>query len=168
MRQQLGDRLPPFSAEDMACLRAAETDFYSMNYYTGQIARHRRGAAADVDYKGNVDELQHDKNGRPVGAKSGLAWLRSCPDLFRKHLARVYRLYGKPIYITENGCPCPGEEAMTREASVQDTYRAGYFASHLDAICLSIAHDGADIRGYLAWSLLDNLGTCDPLILCGA
>ena len=161
MREQLGndDRLPQFSDAEWALLRAADTDFYGMNYYTGQFARHRDEAASDVDFKGNVDELQHDKDGRPVGTESGISWLRSCPDLFRKHLARVYRLYGKPIYITENGCPCPGEDKMTRDEAVQDTYRQGYFTGHLDAICQAIALDGADIRGYLAWSLLDNLGT---------
>ncbi|KAL1888282.1 hypothetical protein Sste5346_009674 [Sporothrix stenoceras] len=161
MRQQLGDRLPTFSADDMAILQEAETDFYGMNYYTGQFARHISGPADQNDFKGNVDELQDDKEGRPVGTKSGLGWLRSCPDLFRKHLTRVYRLYGKPIYITENGCPCPGEATMTREESVQDTYRQQYFADHLDAICKSISEDGSDIKGYLAWSLMDNLEWSD-------
>lgn len=157
MREQLGDRLPAFSADDMAILQEAETDFYGMNYYTSQFARHNSGPAEDVDFKGNLDELQENKEGRPVGTKSGLWWLRSCPDMFRKHLTRVYRLYGKPIYITENGCPCPGEAEMTCEQSVQDAYRQKYFEDHLNAICLSI-QDGSDIRGYLAWSLLDNLG----------
>ncbi|KAL9564640.1 hypothetical protein ACKAV7_011092 [Fusarium commune] len=134
MRDQLKDRLPQFTSDELNLLRSAESDFYGMNYYTSQFARHKSSPAPDTDYIGNLDELQTNKAGDPVGLESGLHWLRSCPDLFRKHLTRVYRLYGKPIIITENGCPCPGEDKMTREESVQDEYRIKYFEDHLDAI----------------------------------
>lgn len=130
-----------------------------MNYYTSQFARHRDDPPSDSDYLSNVDELQSNKEGRPVGEESGLHWLRSCPQMFRKHLTRVYRLYGKPIYITENGCPCPGEDKMTCEESVNDEYRQRYFQDHLDSIGRSIIEDGSVISGYFAWSLMDNLGT---------
>lgn len=166
MRQQLGDRLPKFSESDLALLHAAESDFYGMNYYTSQFARHRPEPAADTDFIGNVDELQEDKNGAPVGEESGLHWLRSCPDLFRRHLSRVYKLYQKPIYITENGCPCPGEDQMTREEAINDPYRIRYFENHLDAICRSIQEDGSSIKGYFAWALLDNLGESHGDDLC--
>ncbi|CAG9981397.1 unnamed protein product [Clonostachys byssicola] len=161
MRTQLGSRLPRFTESDFEILRAAETDFYGMNYYTSQFARHRETPAPDTDYVGNVDELQENKEGLPVGEKSGLHWLRSCPGMFRKHLTRVYRLYGKPIYITENGCPCPGEDKMTREEAINDPYRIRYFEKHLDSISKSINEDGSVISGYFAWSLLDNLEWSD-------
>ncbi|KAH7041214.1 family 1 glycoside hydrolase [Microdochium trichocladiopsis] len=161
MRDQLGERLPQFSEADMSLLRAAECDFYGMNYYTSQFARHRSTLAPETDFVGNVDELQTDKAGNAVGSESGLAWLRSCPDLFRKHLARVYRLYGKPIYVTENGCPCPGEDKMTREQSVQDVYRQQYFLDHIGAINDAVQQDGAVVAGYFAWSLMDNLEWSD-------
>jgi beta-glucosidase len=158
MREQLGERLPSFTAAEWDLLREAETDFYGMNYYTGQFARHRETPASAEDFLGNVDELQQDKEGREVGLPSGVRWLRSCPDLFRKHLTRVYRLYNKPIYVTENGCPCPGEKHMTREEAINDPYRIKYFESHLEAVAKSHTEDGADIKGYFAWSLMDNLG----------
>lgn len=163
MREQLGDRLPLFTESEVALLEEAETDFYGMNYYTSQFARHRGEPASDTDFVGNLDELQQDKQGTPVGEESGLHWLRSCPDFFRKHLTRVYNLYGKPIYITENGCPCPGEDKMTCDEAVNDPYRIKYFNSHLDAICKSIVDDGAVIKGYFAWALLDNLGELLPI-----
>lgn len=47
---------------------------------------------------------------------------------------------------------------MTCEESVNDMYRIRYFEDHLEAVGLSVNQDGADIRGYFAWSLLDNLG----------
>ncbi|QUC16568.1 uncharacterized protein UV8b_00809 [Ustilaginoidea virens] len=157
MREQLGERLPAFTESEMGLLKEADTDFYGMNYYTSQFARHRSGPAVDTDYLGNVDELQQNKQGAQVGEESGLHWLRSCPDLFAKHLTRAFRLYGKPIYVTENGCPCPGEDQMSCDEAVADLYRIRYFSSHLDSICKSIGQDGTLVKGYFAWALLDNL-----------
>lgn len=157
MKRQLGERLPKFTESDFALLREAAMDFYGMNYYTSQFARHRDVPALETDFLGNVDELQENKQGVSIGEKSGVHWLRSTPNLFRKHLTRVYRKYGKPIYVTENGCPCPGEDKMTREEAVNDTYRIRYFVDHLDAVGRS-RQDGSDIKGYFAWSLMDNLG----------
>lgn len=159
MRDQLGDRLPQFSEQELALLRSAkEIDFYGMNYYTSQYARHKTGSPSKTDYIGHVETFQENKQGVSIGEPSGVHWLRSTPQCFRKHLARVYHQYKKPIYITENGCPCPGEDKMTREESVQDAYRVKYFEDHLDAISQAVYEDSAAISGYFAWSLMDNLG----------
>lgn len=158
MREQLGERLPRFTDRDFELLREAEMDFYGMNYYTSQFARHRDEPAPETDFMGNVDELKENKQGVSVGEPSGVHWLRSTPDLFRKHLTRIYRRYGKPVYVTENGCPCPGEDRMTCEEAVNDTYRIRYFGDHIDAVALARTEDGSAIKGYFAWSLMDNLG----------
>lgn len=158
MKKQLGNRLPALTPADFAILKAGETDFYGMNYYTSQFARHFDGPVPETDFLGAVHEHQEDKQGSPAGEASGIHWLRSCPDMFRKHLARVYGLYGKPIYITENGCPCPGEDKMTCEEAVNDPFRIRYFDSHLDSISKAITQDGVTVKGYFAWALLDNLG----------
>ncbi len=52
--------------------------------------------------------------------------------------------YGKPIYITENGL-----------ADAQDSMREEFIKTSLIAVHSAIT-DGADVRGYLHWSLLDN------------
>jgi beta-glucosidase len=167
MRDQLGDRLPRFTSSDFDILKQADCDFYGMNYYTSQFAKHRSKPASDVDYMGNLEELQSNKEGESVGSESGLRWLRSCPDMFRKHLIRVYDLYKKPIIITENGCPCPGEDKMTREESVDDVYRQKYFADHIQSIARAYHENGTLVTGYFAWSLMDNLGILSRLLfLC--
>lgn len=51
---------------------------------------------------------------------------------------------GKPIYITENGL-----------ADQADKYRANFIHDYLGHMHNAI-RDGADVRGYLHWSLLDN------------
>ncbi|KAL3450487.1 glycoside hydrolase superfamily [Aspergillus insuetus] len=148
MRAQLGPRLPPFTKAKFTLLREAEVDFYGMNYYTAQFARHRAGEtpAPDADYLGNIDEYQEDKNGVSIGELRGIDWLRTVPRCFRKHLVRIHKKYKKPIYITENGCPYPGK--VSREDCEGDTYRQRYFAEHLDAL--------VEVAGYFAWSLMDN------------
>lgn len=52
--------------------------------------------------------------------------------------------YKKPIYITENGI-----------ADAKDEMRAKYIIDHLAAVHRAIT-EGADVQGYLHWSLLDN------------
>jgi beta-glucosidase len=76
---------------------------------------------------------------------------------------RIYSKYRKPIYITENGCPCPGEDKMTREESVQDAYRQKYLSDHLDAITGAI-QDGAKVARYFVWSLMDNFGEYSQIL----
>ncbi|KHO01629.1 Glycoside hydrolase, family 1 [Metarhizium album ARSEF 1941] len=166
MRGQLGHRLPIVTEAEFGLLNEAEIDFYGMNYYTSQFGRHGEGHVPDTDYVGNLDELQHNKQGTPVGEKSAIHWLRSCPGLFRKHLTRIYSLYGKPICITENGCPCPGEDSMACKEAVDDAYRIKYFNSHLDSICKSIVDDGAVTKGFFAWAHLGEFSTIsqDPVV----
>ena len=60
-------------------------------------------------------------------------------------LTRVSREYTKlPLYVTENG--------MSEE---DDTRRVDYYDQHLRAV-LDAQREGADVRGYFAWSLIDN------------
>ena len=54
------------------------------------------------------------------------------------------RLTDKPIYISENGCSC-----------YDDRFRIVYLSLYLSALAEAIRL-GADVRGYLHWSLLDN------------
>jgi beta-glucosidase/6-phospho-beta-glucosidase/beta-galactosidase len=59
-------------------------------------------------------------------------------------MIRVAKSYGLPIYITENGI-----------ADAKDQYRSQYLVSHLCEVAREIA-DGAQVKGYFHWSLLDN------------
>jgi beta-glucosidase len=57
------------------------------------------------------------------------------------------------IYITENGAAFDDEAAV--DGVVEDPSRVGYLADHLAALRRAVA-DGADVRRYHVWSLLDN------------
>src|SRR3546814_1711479 len=60
-----------------------------------------------------------------------------------------------PVYITENGAafydpPKAGPDG------IDDPLRCDYLRTHIPAIGDAI-RQGVDVRGYMAWSLLDNL-----------
>jgi len=67
---------------------------------------------------------------------------------------RITRDYDRPVLeITENGCSYgdgPGKDGVIRDLRRIDFFR-GFLAALAEAI-----HQGADVRGYHAWTLLDN------------
>jgi beta-glucosidase len=86
----------------------------------------------------------------PIGQKRGeretndLGW-EIYPEGLSELLLRVSREYTKlPIYVTENG--------MSED---NDERRVSFYDQHLKAV-RDAQQQGADVRGYFAWSLLDN------------
>lgn len=76
------------------------------------------------------------------GPKSDLGW-----PVYPKGLTQILldlRQYRLPIYITENGV-----------ADARDRLRSDFIRDHLRAVEKAQVR-GADVRGYLHWSLLDN------------
>ncbi|KAM0281434.1 hypothetical protein ACHAQH_003557 [Verticillium albo-atrum] len=160
MRERLGARLPEFTAAERQLLSesAANNTFYGMNHYTSQFARARTTEPAHDDITGNVEELPVNSEGVEIGPLSGTSWLRVTQVQFRKLLGWIWSRYKRPIYVTENGCPCPGENDLTVEEAVNDEFRVRYFGLYLDAISRAIYEDGVKILGYFSWSLMDNYG----------
>jgi beta-glucosidase len=69
-------------------------------------------------------------------------------------LLRVHREYpGTPVVITENGAAF--DDVVSPDGAVHDEDRRSYLEGHLRAAHEAI-EAGVDLRGYLAWSLLDN------------
>ena len=62
--------------------------------------------------------------------------------------------YDNPeMYVTENGCALA--DTPDSSGSVADWGRVNFLREHLRAVHEAIAAD-VDVRGYFAWSLLDN------------
>ena len=91
--------------------------------------------------------------GLPV---TGMGW-EVQPEGLHRLLVRVQQDYtgpaGIPIYITENGAAYDDQPDET--GFVDDENRRSFLESHLRALHAALA-DGVDVRGYFAWSLLDN------------
>jgi beta-glucosidase len=60
---------------------------------------------------------------------------------------------GLDLYVTENGAAYP--DVLSPDGHVHDDDRIAYLYDHLRAVRDAIA-DGANVRGYYLWSLLDN------------
>jgi beta-glucosidase len=58
-----------------------------------------------------------------------------------------------PIYITENGSTW--DDVVGADGEIDDRERRDYLIRHLAALRETIAR-GSQVRGYFAWSLLDN------------
>ncbi|KAJ3035542.1 Beta-glucosidase 1A [Rhizophlyctis rosea] len=65
------------------------------------------------------------------------------------------------IYVTENGCSVKGENDLSFEEALNDTYRVNYYKDYLENMLLAINEDGVQVKGYMAWSLLDNFEWAD-------
>jgi beta-glucosidase len=58
-----------------------------------------------------------------------------------------------PMYVTENGSAYP--DVLTADGTVEDDERLDYLRQHV-AVCQDLVTEGFPLKGYFAWSLLDN------------
>jgi beta-glucosidase len=108
-----------------------------------------RGGGIASAYPGS-EGVRFIKRGLPVTA---MDWEIDAPGL-AEVLTRVAREYpGVPLYVTENGAAF--DDQVEPDGTIEDADRRAFFAEHLGA-CLDAIADGAPLRGYFAWSLMDN------------
>jgi beta-glucosidase len=129
---------------DLATIRQP-LDFYGVNYYNPmKIGAAREDAEMPFEFRELVGYPTTDF-GWPV-----------VPDALREWLITLrarYRAALPPIMITESGCSYamgPDENGV-----VDDQPRIDYLDAHLRAVATAIER-GVDVRGYYAWSLMDN------------
>ncbi len=143
LKDIFGDAWPDFPAADFELIRQP-LDFVGINYYT-------RSVTADGDsYPQRTEVLR-----QPQGTYTETGW-----EVFPRGLTELLlwfkRSYGElPVYITENGAAF-FDPPVAEGGRVRDPLRIDYLRKHLRAIHDAIAA-GVDVRGYMAWSLLDNL-----------
>jgi beta-glucosidase len=128
---------------------SAPIDVLGVNYYSS----HRYSG---VDEHGESRDAEGNPVTRPVPhglPVTDMGW-EIIPSGFTDLLVRLGRDYqGLPLVVTENGSAfvdTPDEDGFVR-----DEDRLAYFRSHIGAVALARAA-GADVRGYFAWSLMDN------------
>jgi beta-glucosidase len=143
MTEIFGEAWPDWPAQDLELIRQP-TDFLGVNYYTRNVTRH--------------DALSYPLKSVPVrqhATYSETGW-EVFPQGLTDTLLWVRQRYGNPpVYITENGSAFYDPPVAENDV-MQDPLRMDYQRKHLRAVSDAIAH-GCDVRGYMAWSLLDNL-----------
>ena len=135
---------------DMEKVRAP-LDFIGINLYYRTIA----SATGAMERVAHAQEwlFPVKMDGGQQGPKTGFGW-EVWPKALYDMVLRITRDYNRPVIeITESGCSY--NDAPDASGAVHDSRRINYHREYLAALARSIA-DGADVRGYHAWSLLDN------------
>ncbi|KAJ7157223.1 beta-glucosidase 1B [Mycena filopes] len=155
MQQMLGNRLPQFTPAELALVKGS-SDFYGMNTYTTNLCR----AGGDDEFQGLVDYTFTRPDGSQLGVQAHCSWLQDYPEGFRS-LLNYLNTNSRYSNVTENGFAVKNESALPKEVAVKDTDRVNYYRGVTASLQSAINEDGVDVRGYLAWSLLDNFEWAD-------
>ena len=134
-------------------------DLIGVNYYSSHSVRHHEGPRADTGEDGHKTTRfscwpgADDVEFMPlIGRRTTMGW-NVDPSGFHAHLLRIASEFDVPIIVTENGASWPDE--VDEDGRIRDIDRYTYYHDHLSAL-LRAREEGADIRGYMAWSLMDN------------
>ncbi|WP_338498599.1 GH1 family beta-glucosidase [Streptomyces sp. SJL17-4] len=137
----------------------APIDLLGINYYTPTVvaaptpgaaaANHAHGESDHSPWPGSEDVNFH----LPPGDTTEMGWAIDPTGLYDLLMATSRAHPGLPLAITENGGAFPDVPAA--DGRIHDRDRIDYLHGHLAAVHRAIA-DGADVRGYFLWSLLDN------------
>jgi beta-glucosidase len=114
---------------------ARSLDFIGINYYSPSVVNARNWCPRSLT-------LDVCTSGHHPMKRNSLDWYIYPQGLYS--LISGFKKYRLPIIITENGI-----------CTADDTLRWDYIRQHLAAVSRAIS-EGADVRGYLYWSLIDN------------
>jgi beta-glucosidase len=140
MVEAWAESLPEIEDDDLETI-SAPIDFLGVNNYTSPlVAAGENGGRSRIVRRADVD-------------RTDMGW-EVVPDGLRDLLVRLHDDYTPPaIYVTENGAAFP--DVRGHDGSVRDPERQSYLEGYLGAAAGALA-EGVPLRGYFAWSLLDN------------
>ena len=143
LRAIFGDAWPARLEEDAARIREP-VDFVGVNYYTRRIVS--CDPSATLGFRAVPP---------PTGSATMATGWEVHPAGLARAVAELRARYGEfPVLITENGGAFPDPPRVSGP-SLDDPLRVRCYREHLLALRGEMAR-GADVRGYFAWSLLDN------------
>jgi len=118
-----------------------KNDFLGVNYYSRALVKFIQ------DSKLNCQNVEGNLK------KTAMGW-EIYPEGLYDIIVRLRKEYTQlPIYITENGAAF--DDVLSEKKRINDLERINYIKSHLMKIA-DLNQQGADIRGYYLWSLMDN------------
>ncbi len=137
----LAPHMPAGWQDDMAEI-SQPMDFLGINYYTRNLVQ--------TDPDGVWPHVTAEEG---PGDKTQMGW-EIFPKGLHGFLTRMARDYvgDMPIYVTENGMAW---DDTVENGAVYDPVRLKFVSDHILAAKQAIA-DGANVKGFFYWSLLDN------------
>ena len=149
----LGERLPDGFEEDLSTIRRP-LDWWGLNYYKpARVADAPGTDASGADASGADWPAAAERDDATDVARTDIGW-EIDPSAFTELLTTLDARHDlPPCYVTENGA-CYNHEP-DGAGRVDDGPRIDYLDGHLAALADAI-DAGVDVRGYFAWSLLDN------------
>jgi beta-glucosidase len=146
--------MAPFGLPDLVqdgdlSVISAPIDMLGVNYYRAYLVSAGDPVDGPTEWPGSSD-VRFLQSGHP---KTEMDW-EVQPEGLTELLVSLSREYpGLPLYVTENGAAYPD---VLEDGTVRDTDRIAFLDGHLRASHAAI-EQGADLRGYFCWTLLDNL-----------
>ncbi|EAT38909.1 AAEL009237-PA [Aedes aegypti] len=141
-------RLPVFTQEEINMLKGS-ADFFGFNTYTAyKVYKNDAANLANFpepsyDHDRGIVEYQD-----PNWPETGSSWFRLYPRGIYKLLKWINKEYNNPlVFVTENGYSDLG--------GTRDEKRVKFFKDHLNSVLDAVA-EGCNVKGYVAWSLMDN------------
>jgi len=139
----LGSKLPQGWQQDLPAIHQP-LDYWGLNYYTPEYITD--SVKSDADYPATTSANRRDVPRTAIGWEIDATALTQL--LVETH--NNYQL--PPCYITENGAAYNDD---VLDGVVSDQRRIEYMSQHVQAVCKAI-HQGVNLKGYFAWSLMDN------------
>jgi len=153
--------LPGWDADELLGFQEDSLDFIGVNYYYPHYASaNARETAFALNTSGNRSEkgafsieglFRFERN--PRGRFTDWDWEIEPQGLYDLLMRAERYRPGIPIYVTENGIGMI--ETPDAKGRIEDQPRIDFVRDHLKAVHRAIT-DGADVRGYYMWSLMDN------------
>lgn len=181
VKDKVKDRLPQFTFDEKKLLKDS-CDFFGINNYFSGLAQNLAMARQQGwrhEHRG-IDEDQEAYALQDASlAQTDFNW-GVCPWGFRDLLLHIQEKFSPKggIFVTENGCAYERDESAEYDSvpenlvpkewdaenppaedfeneTYEDPMRVKFFKAHLAAVHAAKAK-GADVRGFFAWSFLDN------------
>lgn len=129
-------------------------DWMGVNYYTVmRVSEPKEKGSGAVGQDSSMFPACPPMSFAPRGFLTQMGW-EIIPEGIVEALRIAERgLPGVPLWICENGVAV---DDVLDDTGVHDPIRTAYLADHINAV-LDARRDGVDVRGYFAWSLMDNL-----------
>ncbi|MDX2295841.1 MULTISPECIES: GH1 family beta-glucosidase [Streptomyces] len=133
---------------DLAAI-AAPIDSLGLNYYSPTVV----AAGSSESPSPWAGAERHVRFLPAPGPRTAMDWPVDADGLYELLTRLRDELPDVPLVITENGAAY--DDYADPSGRVRDPERVAYLHGHLAAVRRAI-EDGADVRGYFLWSLLDN------------